>query len=203
VPGIRLGLFGGTFDPPHLGHLIVAQETAEQLSLDRLLFLVAKRPPHKLDEVLSPAELRLEMAGAAVEGSSCLEVSDVELDREGPSYTVDTLRHIRGVHPDSELFFLMGADQLAEFHEWQEPAEIAKLATVVAVSRDGEDMAGVPPVVLGSGDLLEFQTIPVTRVDISSTEVRRRVREGRSIKYLVPEEVHRIIEKHRLYRSIS
>jgi nicotinate-nucleotide adenylyltransferase len=181
----------------------VAQEAAEQLSLDRLLFLVAKRPPHKLDEVLSPAELRLEMARAAVAGSPLLDVSDVELEREGPSYTVDTLRHMRGAHPDSELFFLMGADQLAEFHEWQEPAEIAELATVVAVSRDGTDMKKFPRVDLGSGILLEFQTIPVTRVDISSTEVRNRVREGRSIQHLVPEEVSRIIEKHRLYRSIS
>jgi len=203
VPSLRLGLFGGTFDPPHLGHLVVAQDVAERLSLDGLLFLVAGLPPHKRGEVLSPPSLRVEMARAAVAGNPLFNVSEVELDREGPTYTVDTLRHFRVVHPDAEIFFLLGADQLAEFHEWQEPEGIAALVTLVVVGRDGVGPDQLPPVALGSGGELNFISLDVTRVDISSSEVRARVREGLSIRYLVPEEVRRIIETHRLYRSIS
>jgi len=203
VPSLRLGLFGGTFDPPHLGHLVVAQDVAERLSLDGLLFLVAGLPPHKRGEVLSPPSLRVEMARAAVAGNPLFNVSEVELDREGPTYTVDTLRHFRVVHPDAEIFFLLGADQLAEFHEWQEPEGIATLVTLVVVGRDGVGPDQLPPVALGSGGELNFISLDVTRVDISSSEVRARVREGLSIRYLVPEEVRRIIETHRLYRSIS
>lgn len=203
MPSLRLGLFGGTFDPPHLGHLLVAQEVAERLSLDGLLFLVAGLPPHKRGELLSPPALRVEMARAAVAGNPLFRVSEVELDREGPTFTVDTLRHFRVAHPDAELFFLLGADQLAEFHEWQEPEGIAALVTLVVVGRDGVGPDQLPPVVLGSGGELNFLSLDVTRVDISSSEVRARVREGFSIQYLVPEEVRRIIETHRLYRSIS
>ncbi len=203
MPSLRLGLFGGTFDPPHLGHLTVAQEVAERLSLDRLLWLVAGLPPHKLGEVLSPPTIRVEMARAAVAGNPLFGVSEVELDREGPTYTVDTLRHFRVAYPDAELFFLLGADQLAEFHEWQEPEGIAGLATLVAVGRGGVDPDQLPPVALGPGEELNFMSLQVTRVDISSSEVRARVREGRSIQYLVAEDVRRIIETHRLYRSIS
>ncbi len=203
MPSLRLGLFGGTFDPPHFGHLVVAQDVAERLSLDGLLFLVAGLPPHKRGEVLSPPSLRVEMARAAVAGNPLFNVSEVELDREGPTYTVDTLRHFRVVHPDAELFFLLGADQLAEFHEWQEPEGIAALVTLVVVGRDGVGPGQLPPVALGSGGELNFISLDVTRVDISSSEVRARVREGLSIEYLVPEEVRRIIETHRLYRSIS
>jgi nicotinate-nucleotide adenylyltransferase len=182
---------------------VVAQDVAERLSLDGLLFLVAGLPPHKRGEVLSPPSLRVEMARAAVAGNPLFNVSEVELDREGPTYTVDTLRHFRVVHPDAELFFLLGADQLAEFHEWQEPEGIAALVTLVVVGRDGVGPDQLPPVALGSGGELNFISLDVTRVDISSSEVRARVREGLSIEYLVPEEVRRIIETHRLYRSIS
>lgn len=200
---MRLGLFGGTFDPPHFGHLVIAQEVAEQLSLDRLLFLVAGLPPHKLGDVLSPSSIRVEMARAAVKGNPLFEVSDIELDREGPSYTVDTLRHFRATYRDAELFFLLGADQMAEFHEWHEPDAVAELATVVAVHRDGVDPEALPPVAVGPGEELKFLSPRVTRVDLSSSEVRARVRAQRSIQYLVPEGVRRIIETHCLYRSIS
>jgi nicotinate-nucleotide adenylyltransferase len=152
---------------------------------------------------LSPPTIRVEMARAAVAGNPLFGVSEVELDREGPTYTVDTLRHFRVAHPDAELFFLLGADQLTEFHEWQEPEGITGLVTLVAVGRDGVGPDQLPPVALGSGEELNFMSLHVTRVDISSSEVRARVRAGRSIQYLVPEDVRRIIESHRLYRSIS
>jgi nicotinate-nucleotide adenylyltransferase len=203
VPLLRIGLLGGTFDPPHNGHLLLAQESVEQLSLDRLLLLVAKLPPHKLGEEISAPSLRLEMSRAAAKGNYRLEVSDLELGREGPSFTVDTLRHFRSIHPDAKLFFLLGADQLAEFHEWREPAEIANLATIVAVSRYGIAPTDVSPVELGNGRTLDFQTVPLTRVDISSSLIRDRVREGRSVRYMVPDDVRQIIETHRLYRPTS
>jgi len=194
---------GGTFDPPHIGHLLVAQESAEQLALDRLILLVAKLPPHKLDEVISPPVIRLEMVRAATKGNPLLDVSDVELGREGPSFTVDTLREFRDSIPGAELFFVLGTDQLAEFHEWREPAEIANLATVVAVGREGVAPHDLPRIELGGGSSLDVRTLALTRVDISSTLIRARVREGRSIRYLVPDDVRTIIETHRLYRSKS
>lgn len=200
---MRLGLFGGTFDPPHYGHLMVAQDAVERLSLNRLLFLVAGHPPHKVKEILSPPSLRVEMTRAAVEENPAFEVSEVEMGWEGPTYTVNTLRHFHAVHPEAELFFLLGSDQLAEFHEWQEPEGIARLATLVAVGRNGIEPEHVAPVELPSGDHLDFLSLPTTRTDISSSEIRFRVREGRSIQYLVPENVREIIETHGLYRSIS
>jgi nicotinate-nucleotide adenylyltransferase len=217
VAPLRLGLFGGTFDPPHLGHLVVAQDALERLGLDRLLFVVAGLPPHKLGERLSPASIRLEMVRAAVRGNPAFEVSAVEMDQAGPTYTVDTLRRFRSMHPEAHMFFLMGADQLAEFPEWKEPETVAALATVVAMTREGsggewgsggrESMSGGQGSVVGAGPAAglagEFVRLPVTRLDLSSTDVRSRVREGRSIQYLVPPEVLGIIEDQGLYRSIS
>jgi nicotinate-nucleotide adenylyltransferase len=203
VPPFRLGLFGGTFDPPHFGHLIAAQDAAEQLSLDRLLFVVAALPPHKVGEDLAPAATRLRMVEAAVARNHLLGVSDVELTREGPSYTVDTLRHYRTERPEAELVFLMGVDQLAEFHEWQEPEAVGHLATLVAMARNGIDPEALPPLDAPLGAKVDFRRILVTRVDISSTDVRRRVRSGRSIRYLVPRDVRTIIESDRLYQDGS
>jgi nicotinate-nucleotide adenylyltransferase len=200
VETLRLGLFGGTFDPPHFGHLQVAQEAIEQLSLSRLLFVVAGLPPHKRREDLSPSHVRLEMIQAAVAGNPAFHVSDIELKRKGPSFTVDTLRRARSDDPGAQLFFLLGADQLAEFHEWKEPGEIARLATVVAVARSGLEPGDLPRVDLGNGAALDFQVLTVPRLDISSSDLRRRAREGRSLRYLVPEGVERTIETYGLYR---
>jgi nicotinate-nucleotide adenylyltransferase len=196
VPPFRLGLFGGTFDPPHIGHLVVAQDAAEELDLDLLLFVPARDPPHKDRADLSPAAIRLEMTRAAVGTNEGLGVSDVELEREGPSYTVDTLEFFRGEHPDAEIFFLMGTDQLMEIHLWHEAATLPHLAGLVAMSRPGIDPeASVPAIDI------EFRRIPVTWVDISSTGIRDRVRDGRSIQYLVPSPVRDIIDRNALYRD--
>lgn len=189
---LRLGLFGGTFDPPHIGHLIVAQDVVEALGLDRLLFVPAGLPPHKADTVVSPAPLRLEMVRSIIVDNETFGVSEVELGRGGPSYTVDTLRHYRDLHPTAEIFFLIGADQAAALDTWQEPDRVAALATLVVMARDG---ASVP---VGG-----FASVPVTRVDVSATEVRQRVLDGRSIRYLVPESVRKIIDRNRLYRTES
>lgn len=209
MPSLRLGLFGGTFDPPHMGHLVVAQSALNLLSLDRLLFLVAGLPPHKLDRELSQAGIRAEMTQAAVAGNPRFGVSEVELDRDGPSYTVDTLRYFRTEYPEAELFFLLGTDQMAEFLDWKEPEEIVELASLVVIGREGVSPrqflpeGGSPG---GAGDPLggiEVLSLPVPRIDLSSTDVRARVRAGHSIRYLVPEDVRRLIETNCLYRPKS
>jgi nicotinate-nucleotide adenylyltransferase len=192
VPHLRLGLFGGTFDPPHIGHLVVAQDVVETLGLDRLLFVPARVPPHKTEREISPPGIRLEMVLAMVAGNDRFGVSEVELRREGPSYTVDTLTHYREQKPEAEIFFLMGADQATALDTWQEPGRVSDLATLVVMDRAG---AGAP-----AGD---FLSVPVTRVDLSATEIRKRVLDGRSIRYLVPEAVRQIIESNRLYRAGS
>lgn len=188
---VRLGVFGGTFDPPHLGHLIVAQDAWSALGLDRLLFVPAAAPPHKVDRAITPARLRLEMLRAALAGDPRFEAEDLELRRAGPSYTVDTLRELRTRYPAAELFFLLGTDQFRELHTWREPAEIARLARLVVLSRGGEEVEA----------RVDFphQRLQVTRIDLSATEVRARVAEGRPIRYLVPEGVTDVIGREGLY----
>lgn len=188
----RLGVFGGTFDPPHLGHLVVARDAAETLGLDRVLLVLAPRPPLRPGGPLTPADLRMEMLRAAVEGDSVLEASDVEMDRDGPSYTVDTLAALGGRHPGTELVLLIGADQWSRFDRWHDPRGIARRATVAVMARAGETPADLP---IG----VPWRPCPVTRIDVSATDVRARVAAGRSIRYLVPDAVRGIIERHQLY----
>lgn len=190
----RIGIFGGTFDPFHIGHLVVAQDAVEVLGLDRLVFIPAGTPPHKEAGEVSPAPIRAAMVRAGVGADPRFEVDELELARPGPSWTVDTLRTLSAREPEPELFLLMGVDQLAGFHLWREPQEVARLAQVAVMAREGEDPAVVDP-----GFPLDPLIVPVTRLDISSTRIRARVREGRSARYLVPDAVHRIIRDERLY----
>ncbi len=193
-----LALLGGTFDPPHVGHLIVAAAAAHELGADRLLLVPARVPPLK-ERSVTPAAIRLEMIRSAVADDPVLGVDDRELRREGTSYTVDTLRELReelgGGEPEREITFLMGADQLAELPRWREPEEVARLARLVVMARAGEEPAEVD-----SGLEVAYEAVEVPRIDLSSTDIRRRVREGRPIRYLVPEPVREIIEWERLYR---
>jgi nicotinate-nucleotide adenylyltransferase len=187
---VSVGIFGGTFDPPHLGHLIVAQDAWAALSLERLRFMPAAVPPHKTAVVMTPAAVRRELLAAAIGEDARFEVDDVELRREGPSYTVDTLRALRARAPAEELVLLIGADQYAEFSTWREPSAILELARVVVLTRDGAAASR-------RGDGVEW--LAVTRIDISSTEIRRRVAAGEPIRYLVPEAVERKIRERALY----
>lgn len=190
---MRLGVFGGTFDPPHIGHVIVAQDAWQALGLDLVLFVPARLPPHKRDRALAPAELRRAMVQAAVAGDPRFELDETELRRSGPSYTVDTLRELRERHPESALFLLLGADQVQQFHTWRAPEEIVRLATLVVLSRGGaEDIAPALDV--------PYRVVPVTRIDLSATEIRRRVAAGAPIRYLVPPGVEAIIRREGLYR---
>jgi nicotinate-nucleotide adenylyltransferase len=196
--GVRLGILGGTFDPFHVGHLIVAQDVLEALALDRIFLIPAGIPPHKSPEGVTPAPLRARMVRAAVADDPRFQVSDLELKREGPSFTVDTLEALREEDPTCELHLLMGADQWEGFSGWRRPRRIVELARLVLMTRHGERPGEVDPV-FEDGPPPSFVEVPVTRIDISSSQLRDRLREGHSVRYLVPEGVRRIIEAGNLY----
>jgi len=197
---MRLGLFGGTFDPIHLGHLILAEQCRESCGLDRVWFVVAGEPPHKPAGRTAVVH-RLEMARIAVAGHPRFAVSEIETRRPGPHYSVETLESVHRDSPGEELFFLIGADSLADLVCWREPARIAQLATIVVVNRPGieeVDPASLPDFGPGSHRLLSV-TIPP--IGIASTDLRRRLAEGRTIRYQVPRGVEAYIEAQGLYRG--
>ncbi|HLU26658.1 MAG TPA: nicotinate-nucleotide adenylyltransferase [Longimicrobiales bacterium] len=190
---MRIGLLGGTFDPPHIGHLIVAQDAWSALKLDRVVFVPAAVPPHKAGRVEASAELRLEMLRAACGDDPRFAIDDLELRRPGPSYSVDTVREYRHRYPEATLYLLIGVDQYTQFDTWREPDTIRSMATVVVLSRSGE-----PARPSGAGADVGLE---VTRIDVSATEIRRRVAAGEPIRYLVPDGVRSIIEREGLYRA--
>jgi nicotinate-nucleotide adenylyltransferase len=190
---VRLGVYGGAFDPPHLGHLVAASDACDALGLHRLLWIPSA--VHPLKAVRTAADVRLEMVRAAVADDPRFAADDLELRRTGPSYTVDTLRELRAREPGAQLFFLTGADNLADLPRWREPDEVARLATLAVVSRAGDALPADAP--------YPAVSVAVTRVDVSSTEIRRRVAAGLSIRYLVPEAVRAVVDRERLYRDHS
>ncbi len=194
---MRLGVFGGTFDPPHVGHLIVAQDAALALGLDRVLFVPAAAPPHKQDRAITAGAVRLAMIDAAVAGNARFAVEPLELE-SGLSYTVDTLRALRAKYPEAELWLLMGLDQWREFATWRQPQEILALAHVGVIRRASEefDAAGTQHAL---SERVRF--IEATRIDLSSSAVRRRVGVGESVRYLVPDAVVETIFREQLYRD--
>ncbi len=191
----RIGIFGGTFDPVHQAHLVLAEQAREQARLDRVLFVPAARPPHKQDRPLTSFEHRAEMLRLAIAGYPVFQVSDLEKDRPGPSYTADTLQQLHDQEPADELFLLLGSDCLPDLPHWRQPAQIAELATLLVMARPGWSQAPDP------APPFRFQRIATPLLDTSSGDLRRRVREGRSIRYLTPRAVECYIETHKLYRE--
>jgi nicotinate-nucleotide adenylyltransferase len=191
---MKLGIFGGTFDPPHVGHLIVADDAAAALGLDRVFFIPAGAHPLKSASVEAPAELRSRMIKAATADCEAFVVDERELRRPGLSYTIDTVRELEAENPGSELYLMVGADILGELHRWHRIEEIAGLARIAVMSR-AEAPADRPTIEL---DLLRVE---VTHVAISSSEIRERVRAGRPYRYLVPGGVYEIITRCSLYKS--
>jgi len=188
-----LGVFGGTFDPPHIGHLAVASEVRSALNLDRVLFVVANEPWQKVDQrVLSSAEDRLAMTSAAVAGVEGLEASDAEIRHGGPSYSIETLEAFRREEPDQELFLIVGADAASGLATWHRHAELPALATLVLVDRFGEVPSELP-----SGWNVERVTVP--RIDLASTELRRRIVDGRPLWPYLPSGVIDVIRQRGLY----
>jgi nicotinate-nucleotide adenylyltransferase len=186
----RIGVFGGTFDPPHVGHVSVARDVADALELDRLLWIPARHSPLKPDAPATPDHVRVRMVQAAAAVDPRFQVDTRELRRPPPSYTVDTLEELRAeVGPEAELFLVMGVDQYDAFDAWHEPDRIRRLATLTVMDRDGTGTSHVEGAVV----------VPVRRVDVSATEIRRRVREGVALAGLVPEGVAQIVEEEGLY----
>ena len=190
---MRLGIYGGSFDPPHVGHLLTASDACEALALDRLIWVPAGIQPLKVGQALASSAQRLAMVHRLVAGDARFEVDPVEIDRDGLSYTVDTVAAYAERFPGAELFLLVGADVLTSFDRWREPERIRQLATLAVLERtvEGEAAPDPPP---GS------QRLATRRVDVSSTEIRARLAAGLSIHGFVPESVERFIAAERLYR---
>ena len=202
---MRLGIYGGTFDPVHFGHLLLAESAREQLRLDEVWFLPAATPPHKRERELTPSKQRVEMLELALAGNEYFRVSTMELDRGGVSYTVDTLRLLEQQHPDAELFLLMGADSLRDLVTWREPAEVCRLAMPSVVRRGGlpdldfSVLAGVvSPERLAA---IERNEVEISAVDFSSSDLRERAGAGRSLRYRTPRAVEMYIQAQKLYQS--
>lgn len=186
----RIGIFGGTFNPPHLGHLLIAERAREAARLGKVLFVPAFQPPHKVGREIIPARHRLEMTKLAVKGNRFFSVSDIEIRKSGISYTVDTVRMLRAMMPEAEFSLILGSDSLAEYAGWKEPGEIRVMAQLLVYARAPEPENRLPVGV----DLVRGPVI-----GISSTDIRGRVSRGESIRYLVPATVEHYIKKHRLY----
>jgi len=202
---MRLGLFGGSFDPVHYGHLLLAEYCREQAQLDQVLFMPAAIPPHKQEQSLSAADDRVTMLELAVGGQPAFVVSRLELDRGGVSYTVDTLRELQTADPQAELFLLLGADSLADLPNWREPAEICRLATPLVVRRRGVaelDYSVLEPFVAPDRvELFRRSQVEMPVIELASREIRRRVSAGASIRYQTPRAVEKYISSNRLYRG--
>ena len=196
---LRLGVLGGTFDPPHYGHLALAETARVQLGLARVLFVPAGDPPHKPGYPLSPVVHRAAMVTAAIADNPAFVLSRVDLDRPGPHYTVDMLALLRGMFSGAEFYFLMGGDSLAEFLTWRDPAGIIRQAILAVMERPGwtADLKSLEREVPGIRERLVWLDAP--RLDLSATDLRRRVREGLPVRYLVPPAVEAYIREHHLY----
>jgi nicotinate-nucleotide adenylyltransferase len=196
---VRVGIYGGVFNPPHHGHLIAAQEAHSQLDLDVVVWVPAGVAPHRAIENDPGVDARFEMVEMAVAGDERFRASRIELEREGPSYTVDTLRELREREPDDELFLILGGDQALALPTWHEPEQVLDLATIAVFER-GSSTRNAIGITIGrmvGADRVRFLEMP--RIDISSTMVRRRAAAGRPIRYLVPDKVANFIGAQSLY----
>lgn len=197
---MRLGILGGTFDPPHYGHLAIGRAARDQLALDRVLFAPAGVQPLKQDRPVSPAGRRAEMVARAIAGEAAFELSRVDLDRPGPHYTVDLLRILSGIYPDAEMWFVMGGDSLGDLLRWRDPHSIIAQARLAVVRRPGAqpDWAALDAQLPDLRSRIDWIDAPPTPV--SAHEIRRRVRQGEPIDGLTPPAVRQYIVEHGLYR---
>ena len=184
----KLGIYGGTFDPVHNAHLILAREALEQLELDRVVFVPAAASPHKVTNRSAPAALRLEMLRSAVGGEPGFDVDDLELRRPPPSFTIDTIEEARRRMPNAEIYYLVGSDNLPRLHTWHRFNELEKLVQFVVLARDAQPVE-------------ERYTTIRRLIDVSATDIRNRVASARSIRYLVPPSVEEIIQREQLYKD--
>lgn len=207
---MRIGLLGGTFDPVHVGHLILAELSREEVGLEEVWFLPANQPPHKRDRELTPFGQRVEMLQLALAGNAAFQVCEIEKERPGPSFTVDTLEELTRRHPSHDWFLLIGSDTLADLPNWRQPERVVAGATLVVMERPAESEISERHVSRISQQVWEASTLAATSrlirapsplVGISSRELRRRVHHDRSIRYQVPRSVEMYIKDKGLYRS--
>lgn len=197
---MRIGILGGTFDPIHLGHLIIAEEVRIKLGLSEIIFIPTGQPWLKVDHRVTPAIQRTEIVRLAIEGNPYFKLCTLEVERTGPSYSVDTVAALReklGAHP---LFFILGSDSIAELHLWKEPSRLVQMCKLVVVPRVGlspPDVNSLEIAIPGVSDRVIQLDAPV--IDISSSEIRKRLAQGLSVRYLVPDEVGRYIARKELY----
>jgi nicotinate-nucleotide adenylyltransferase len=192
---VRIGVFGGTFDPPHVGHLLLAADARDALNLDRLIFVPTSVQPLKVETpAVASAQDRLEMLRLVVADDANYQVDETEIERKGLSYTVDTLEHLSARYPGARIFLLLGQDAHESFGQWKNPGRILELATLAVMQRSRSEGERASAAAKG------VATISTRRVDVSSTEIRERLRAGKSIKGFVPESVERFIYARGLYR---
>ena len=199
---VRIGVLGGTFDPVHYGHLILAEEARAAVPLDQVLLVPAGQPPHKLDEPHTPARHRLAMLELAIAGNPALGISRVDVDRPGPHYSVDMVHLVRQESPpDAEIFFIMGLDSLTNILSWHDPAGLLAQCRLIVAERPGYavDLAELVARLPALEGRVDFIAMPL--IQISGADLRRRVRQGRPIRYQAPETVRAYIEQHRLYQA--
>ncbi len=198
----RIGVFGGTFDPPHLGHLILASEARAQLRLDRLLWVLTSVPPHKLGQSITALEDRLAMLQRALKGEPAFEISRVDIDRPGPHYSADTMRLLRKANPGATLAFLIGEDSLRDLTTWHDPAALVAECDEIGVMQRPAvvtDLSVLEAKIPGIAAKVHFVDAPL--LEIASHEIRSRVAEGRPFRYFVPEAVYKYILEKGLYRE--
>ncbi len=198
----RIGIFGGTFDPPHLGHLILASEACTQLNLSRLLWVLTPNPPHKLSQVITSVEHRLEMLQRAIADNPAFELSRLELERPGPHYTLDTVRIVQEQFPSAPIVLIIGGDSLRDLPTWRLAADLVSACREIGVMRrpgDSADLAALESLLPGLRAKIRFVDAPL--LEIASSEIRRRVAEGISVRYYLPPAVYEYIQKERLYQN--
>lgn len=198
---MRIGLLGGTFDPPHIGHLILGEYAVDALKLTRLLYIPAADPPHKRGAPKTPAAQRTAMLQAAIADNPRFELSRIDLDREGPHYSLETVQIAQAQYPEAELYFVMGGDSLRDLLSWHRPADLIRFCRLAVMRRPGADAYPEMHEAALPGLAQRVIMIDAPRLEISSTEIGRRLTAGQSVRYLVPDAVLAYIREHELYRK--
>ena len=189
---MKIGILGGTFNPIHIGHLILAEEAREKLELDKVIFVPAYLPPHKDNSDIAPAQNRYAMVRASIKTNKYFSISDLEIKRNGRSYTIDTIKQFKDNYPKDELYFIIGSDLLRYLNDWKDLTDIIKIVKFIAATRPGYPLQNLPSYI---------STLPIRAVDVSGFEIRQAIKYGKSFRYLVPEAVFKYINKKGLYQK--
>lgn len=199
----KVGIMGGTFDPIHYGHLILAQNALDTFSLDEILFVPSGTPWLKESTKVLSKNKRVSMTGMAIEDNPDFALSTIEIDREGNSYSYETVEELKRMQPKTDFYFIMGADSLLEIERWKHPDRLMAECTLLVAVRDDCDREGLEKQIIYLTDKYQadIRILPANRIDISSTKIRRMIREGKSVRYMLPDQVIRFIQKNHLYQQ--